>query len=138
MAIRANVTLTDAAGTPVNHVFKPAQSGNDGLIIWRDSNEAIFAGQAVLSVSQRLASRNSKATKVAWKLVTPVLEQTSPSTSTGIQPAPTVAYSPIATIEFVIPDRASLQERKDLLAMIRDLCAEAIVTSQVQDIEMIW
>lgn len=138
MAVRANITLTDAAGTPVNHVFKPLQTGSDGVIGWRDSNQAIYAGQAVLTVSQRLAARNSKATKVVWKLETPVLEQTSPSTATGIQPAPTVAYTPLATIEFVLPDRMSLQERKDLLAQIRDLIDEAIVTSQVQDLEMIW
>jgi hypothetical protein len=66
------------------------------------------------------------------------LEVTSPSTSSGIQPAPTVAYTPIATLEFVMPDRASQQERKDLLAMLRDLIDEAIVTSQVHDLEMIW
>lgn len=138
MAIRANVTLTDAAGTPVAHVFKPQQSGNDGLIVWRDSNQEIYAGQAILSVSQRLASRNSKTTKVSWKLETPVLEVTSPSTTTGIQPAPTVAYKPLATLEFVMPDRASLQERKDLLSMVRDLVDEAIVDSQVEDLEMIW
>jgi hypothetical protein len=138
MAVRANVTLTDAAGTPVNHVFKPTQVGSDGIIGWRDSNQSIYAGQAVLTCSQRLASRNAKATKVAWKLQTPVLEVTSPSTSSGIQPAPTVAYTPIATLEFVMPDRASQQERKDLLAMLRDLIDEAIVTSQVHDLEMIW
>lgn len=138
MAFRANVTLTDAAGTPVNHVFKPTGSQGSETIIWRDSTQTVFAGQFVLTCGQRLADKKTKTTKVTWKLETPILEQTSPSTSTGIQPAPTVAYTPLVKIEFVLPDRMSLQERKDLQAMVRDLTDEAILTSQVQDLEMIY
>jgi hypothetical protein len=139
MAARGNITLTDAAGTPVAHVFKPASGGSNGAQIgWRDSTTSIYAGQAVLTVVQRLADKKTKTTKVTWKLETPVLAQTSPSTSTGIQPAPSVAYTPLATFDFVLPDQMSLQERKDLQAMIRDLIDEAIVTSQVQDLEMIF
>lgn len=137
MSQRGNITLTDAATTPVNRVFYPTQSA-DGLITWRDRTQSVFVGQNRLTVSQRIANKQSKATKVSWKLETPVLEQTSPSTTTGIQPAPTVAYTPLATLEFVLPDRSSQQERKDLLAMIRDLVDEAIVTSQVQDLDLIY
>jgi hypothetical protein len=138
MAARGNITLTDAAGTPVNHVYKPTGSQGSNVIIWRDSTQTVYAGQNVLTVTQRLADKKTKTTKVSWKLETPVLEQTSPSTSTGIQPAPTVAYVPLGTIEVVLPDRMSLQERKDLLAQMRDLIDEAIVSSQVQDLEMIY
>lgn len=138
MAQRANVTLTDAAGTPVNHVYKPAQTLPNGVITWRDGTQAIYAGQNRLSVAQRMADARSKSTKVEWKLETPVLEVTSPSTSSGIQPAPTVAYTLLADLSIVLPDRATLQERKDLLAQMRDLIDEAIVTSQVQDLDLIW
>lgn len=138
MAARGNITLTDAAATPVNRVFKPAVLNGGGVMAWRDSTQAVFAGQAQLTLAQRLADRKTRSTKVVWKLETPVLEQTSPSTSTGIQPAPTVAYTPLATIDFVLPDRMSLQDRKDLLSMLRDLIAEAIVTGQVQDLDMIY
>lgn len=137
MAIRGNITLTDAATTPVNRVYYPQQSV-DGVITWRDRTQAILAGQNRLTVSQRAANKQSKSSKVTWKLETPILEVTSPSTSTGIQPAPTVAYTPLATLEFVMPDRASQQERKDLLAQLRDLIDEAIVTSQVHDLDMIY
>lgn len=137
MAIRGNITLTDAAGTPVNRVYFPTQSG-DGLINWQDRTQAIFVGQNRLTVSQRLANKQTKTNKLSWKLETPILEQTSPSTATGIQPAPTVAYTPLATLEFVLPDRMSLQERKDLLAQMRDLIDEAIVTNQVHDLDLIY
>jgi hypothetical protein len=49
-----------------------------------------------------------------------------------------VAYVPLATAEFVLPDRATVQERKDLLAQFRDLIGEAIVTNMVHDLDLIW
>jgi hypothetical protein len=138
MGIRANITLTDATPvTPVNRVYSPTQSG-DGLIRWQDRTQAVFVGQNRLTVSQRLADKQAKTNKFVFKLETPILEQTSPSTSTGIQPAPTVAYTPVVTAEFVLPDRMTLQERKDLLAQFRDLVAEAIVTNMVHDLDLIW
>jgi len=138
MGIRANITLTDATPvTPVNRVYSPTQSG-DGLIRWQDRTQAIFVGQNRLTVSQRLADKQARTNKLSWKLETPILEQTSPSTSTGIQPAPTVAYTPIATVEFVLPDRMTTQERKDLLAQLRDLLEEAVVTNQVHDLDLVW
>jgi len=137
MGIRANVTLTDAATTPVNRVYYPTQSG-DGLIQWRDRTQAVYVGQNRLTVSQRLADKRTKATKLSWKLETPVLEQTSTSTTTGVPPPPTVAYTPLASIDLVLPDRCSQQERKDLLAQVRDLLGEAIVTSQVHDLDLIY
>lgn len=138
MAVRGNIVLTDAAATPVNHTYYPVQIGSDQLIRWQDRTQAIYIGQNRLTVSQRMATKTSKATKLSWKLETPVLEVTSPSTSTGIQPAPTVAYTLLANVELVLPDRCTLQERKDLLSMLRDLVGEAIVTSQVQDLDLIY
>jgi hypothetical protein len=138
MAQRANITLTDATPvTPVNRVYSPTQS-SDGLIRWQDRTQAIFVGQNRLTISQRLADKQARTNKFVFKLETPILEQTSPSTSTGIQPAPTVAYTPLATVEFVLPDRATVQERKDLLAQLRDLIGEAIVTNMVHDLDLIW
>lgn len=138
MAIRGNITLTDAATTPVNHVYQPVRSNGD-VISWQDRTAtAVLAGQNRLSVQQRLATKQTKATKVTWKLEAPILEQTSPSTTTGIQPAPTVAYTNLASVDLVFSDRSSLQERKDLMAQLRDLLSEAIVTAQANDYDFIY
>lgn len=137
MAIRAPINLTDAAAVPVVHVFDPAET-KDGVLIFVDRLNPVFIGQNRLSTVQRLATRQTKASKMSWKLETPILEQTSPSTSTGIQPAPTVAYTPLFQMDFVLPDRCTLQERKNLLAMARDLIDEAIVTNQVLDFNVIY
>lgn len=138
MAARGNITLTDAESTPINRVYKPSQNRPGDPLSWRDSMQTIYAGQAKLTLVQRMADAKAKTTKVQWRLETPILEQTSPSTSTGIQPAPTVAYIPLVELDFVLPDRATLQDRKNLLSMVRDLIDEAIVTSQVHDLDMIY
>lgn len=138
MAVRGNITLTDAATTPVNRIYYPTQALNSDVLVWRDRTQSIYAGQNRLTLGQRMADARAKTSKVSWKLELPILEQTSPSTGSGIQPAPTVGYTLLGSIEMVLPDRSTQQERKDLLAQLRDLIDEAIVTTQVQDLDFIY
>lgn len=102
------------------------------LYTYHNRAGGIVAGYDSFSVQSRLPSKSSKATVVTFKLVSPILEQTSASTSTGIQPAPTVAFNDIFKMEFVLHERSSQQNRKDLLAMARDLIDEALVTECVE------
>lgn len=132
MAVIANVSLTDAAATPLVRVFNPTKRDGE-LVTYHNRASGIVVGFDALSIQSRAANKTTKATKLTYKLVTPILEQTSPSTSTGIQPAPTVAYNLIGTLEFVLPERSALQDRKDLLAMLRDLIDESIVTAAVEN-----
>jgi hypothetical protein len=67
----------------------------------------------------------------------PVLETLSNSTVSGILPAPMVSYTPRTFIEFVMPERASLQNRKDLRKMAANLLAEAQVTASVEQLTYI-
>lgn len=133
----ASITLTDGATTPVNRVFSPANKINENTYKWINRASGIPIGFDVLTLAQRPGDGKG-ATKLSLKLVTPILEVTSPSTSTGIQPAPTVAYSPLAVLEFVLPDRSTLQDRKNLLAMIRDAVDEAVITALVQDLDFVY
>lgn len=138
MAAQAAVVLTDATSpTPVNRSFAPRGVVN-GLATWQYIAGGILKGYNTLTQFLRSPVRGSDASKLTVKLVIPVLEVTSPSTSTGIQPAPTLAYELLANVEFVIPSRASLQERKDLYAMTKDLLTESIVQKGVEDLEPVW
>jgi hypothetical protein len=132
MAIRGNVTLTDAASTPVNRVYKPQPSKQQGIILYRDYTQDVFAGQNVLTVAQRAASKQARSNKISWKLECPILEQTA---EFGPQ---TLAFANLGTIELVLHERSTVQNRKDLLSQLRDLIDEAIVTSQVQDLDFIY
>ena len=135
MSQKTSIALTDdTPTTPVVRTFYPAKKDDD-LYTWHNRAAGIVVGYDALSIQTRLPSKTSKATVISIKLVTPVLEQTSASTSTGIQPAPTVAYNCIGKLELVLPDRSTAQNRKDLLAMLRDLIDESLVTDNVVSLD---
>jgi hypothetical protein len=131
MAVRGNITLTDAATTPVARVYYP-QKMVDGLISWIDRTQAVLLGQNRLTLSQRVANKQARSNKISWKLECPVLEQTAAYGPYSL------AYTNLAALGLVFHERASLQERKDVLAQVRDLIDEAIVTTQVHDLDFIY
>jgi hypothetical protein len=134
MAQQTAITLTDAAGTPVNRVFNPAKKDESpGSYRWDYRGSGIVVGYDQLTIVTRLPSKQNKNTKVSMRLVCPTLEQTSPSTATGIQPAPTVAYNTVVDLTFILPERSVLQDRKNALAMARDLIDEALTTAVVEN-----
>jgi hypothetical protein len=85
-----------------------------------------------------MPSKASRTFKVVAKLVTPVLEVTSPTTTTGIQPGPTLSFNLLATAEYVLPERSTLQQRKDLNAMFKDYLSDAVITAAVETFEPVW
>lgn len=126
------LTLTDAAGTPVNRSF-PLVSQSPDLSIWKDyatnSGYALGAGTASLSLKENLKGTF----RLTAKLVLPTLESAAGDDSNGFTPAPTVAFECIGSADLVFPARASLQNRKDLKAMFIDLLSDALVTSAVEN-----
>lgn len=135
MAAIAALTLADGAATPVNHTFSPVKVDSNGVAKWHDKSGGIALGYPIVTLSVREPTKGSRAFKVQGKVVLPVLEVTSPSTATGIQPAPTKAYDVMCNVEIVLPERASLQERKDAFAYLKNFLANAVFTSAVNDLE---
>lgn len=134
MAALGNLTLTDAAATPVNHTYYPQPDTNNvGLARWVDRASGIALGFPFVTLWMRRPSPATRSWKVTAKVSMPVLEVTSPSTASGIQPAPTLAYTLIANVDFVLPERSTLQERKDLLAIFKDYMSDAVITAAIQD-----
>lgn len=139
MAQRANITLTDAATTPVNRVYQIAANLAKGILSWIErTSTSVLLGQGRLTLFQRAADKTNPATKYSWKLEMPILAQASGGTSSGYVAEPKVSHTLIATIEFVLPAKSVLQERKDLLAQVRDLVGESIVTNMVHDYDAIF
>lgn len=137
MAQRANIVLTDGATTPVNRTYYPVRQTGD-ILFWQDRTQSILLGQNRLSVYQRAASKTLEATKISWKLETPVLAQASGGTSSGFEAEPKVSHTPIGTIELVLPAKSTEQERKDLLWQLRDLIDETIMTNAVVNYDLIF
>jgi len=120
------LTLTDAAGTPVNRSYFLVQTTPD-LSVWRDyvtnGNISIGAGTATLSLKENSAGTQ----RLAGKLTLPTME-------TGDSfPVPVKAFECLGSFDLVFPARASLQNRKDLKAMFIDLLSDGLVTAATEN-----
>lgn len=142
MAARANVVLSDGQSTPVSHTFSP-NSGDGNVagvstIEYEDRSGGIDVGFPRIAISTRKPDRKNKNRKVTFMVKRPVLENVSNSTVSGIAPAPTVAYDVVFRGEFIIPERSTIDVRKDALAYVKNLLANAVTTSAIQDLESPW
>lgn len=140
MTALAALTLADGQATPVNHTFSPVNKDSAGIARWADRSGGIALGFPTLSFSLKSpGAKGSRNYRAIAKVVLPVLEVTSPSTATGIQPAPTKAYDLSATVEIVMPERSTAAQRADLLAYLKNYLANsAVIPPAVNSFENIW
>lgn len=133
MAAIASLTLTDAAATPVNHTFVPQDCTSD-LATWNETASGISIGMPQFTFSLKLG-QNGQANKISGKLVIPTLETVSGQDASGYVAVPQLAYQCIGKFELTLPARATLQNRKDLRAMIQDALSDAVVTTAITSFE---
>lgn len=115
-----SLTLTDAV--PTNRTYTATQSSPD-LTVWKDvSTNAYASGAGVASLS---CKENSAGTfRVSGKLVLPAMDAVDPTLK---------SFETLGSFELVLPNRASLQRRKDLKAMLADFLGDAVVTAAVEN-----
>jgi hypothetical protein len=135
MAVQAAVklsTILDAgillvktgnATVGVDKTFSPYGfvTNQPGVAKWVDLSGGISVGFPTFTMSVREPTKASRIYKVTVKVDVPTLEQTSPSTATGIQPQPTRAYSCQCVMEFLLPERSTAVERQALLSLVNSL-----------------
>lgn len=137
----ANIVLADAQATPVNHTFVPKGPDKEGVFWFEDQSQANAIGFWKISyqlknppVSQAGQSSATRTYRVVIGLHEPILETVSNNTVSGISPAPTVSYVSRGFVELVMPERASLQNRKDLRKMVYNLMNETQAVSLVESL----
>lgn len=138
MSAFASIILADGAATPVNHTFSPVTIDGAGVAKLADRSTGIPIGFPVVTMSIRSPSKTSRNFKVVAKVVVPTLEVTSPSTATGIQPAPTKAYEHFGELSFILPDRGTEAERANVLAYVKNLIASSVFSDAVKKFETIY
>lgn len=138
MSAIAALSLADGQATPVNHTFSPVNIDASGVAKWADRSGGIALGFPVVSFSLRNPSKTNRNYKITAKVVLPVLEVTSPSTSTGIQPAPTLAYNLTANVELVLPERSTQSQRDDLRAYVTNFLTKSVIISACQSFESVY
>jgi hypothetical protein len=124
---------TTSATVGVDKTFDPEGPLVPGVYRWVD--RAIDAtwnplGVALLypvvTLSVRRPSKASRIYRITAKLYLPTGDVTSPSTATGIQPQPSIAYACQCVMEFMVPERSSAVERARLFSYARSLMATTI------------
>lgn len=145
-----NIVINDAASTPLAHTMSPVRVLVDqnkfskaeyanrapGIAIGFEQLEiGLRAPVAPQNGTSSVATRQYKAV-VGLRL--PILEVTSPNTGTGIQPAPTVAYYMEAQVSFMMPERSTLQNRKDLRKLAVEALSNAATIAVVENLETIY
>jgi hypothetical protein len=130
------VDKTTSATVGVDKTFDPEGFVLPGVARWVDraidatyNPLGVAIGYPAFTMSVRKPSKVSRIYRVTAKLFLPTLEQTSPSTATGIQPAPTLAYACQCVMEFMLPERSTAAERARLFSYVRSLFATTINAS---------
>lgn len=135
-----DIVLADAQATPVDHTFVPVGRDAKNVFWFEDQSQASAIGYWKISVELKRppaaqAGQNSKdrTARVEIGLHEPVLESVSNDTVSGIAPAPTIAYVPRSFLSFVVPERSTLQNRKDLRKMTANLIANSQILAVVEN-----
>lgn len=119
----ANVTVNNFAGTAVTYSVEDVRNG---VAKWNDVSQGTPAGFRPISLEVRRSSdRSNGADKVFVKISRPVVNAT-----TGA-----VDYTCRANLDISIPVRATLAERQELYAMLKNFSAHANCQSAVKDLE---
>lgn len=109
--------------------LSPVGPNAQGVMRWEYRGGGISLGYPAFTMLMRGPTKNSRINKVSAKVVLPVLEQTSASTASGIQPAPTKAYDLTCTMDFLVPERATTIEKSALLSLVLSLLTREIADS---------
>lgn len=139
MAAIADIVINDGQTTPVGHTFAATDVSRDGIARWQErTTNTVPVGYFEATASIRRPGKGASTTKVDLKVVCPTLEVTAGSTGGGYQAAPKLAYNCLAVCSFVMHERSTLQNRKDILAYMRNFLNATAVVNMVQDGTGIW
>lgn len=144
MPALGNVVINDGASTPVARTFVPANKDDNGFQCWFEKTATSAIG--FWKLMERLSfptpggkvSSSDRVYRAVFQVNTPVMEVTAPTTGTGIQPAPTMSYLPSVKIEFVLPERSTVQDRKHLRLLIRNMLDHANAVAAIDNLEPVY
>jgi hypothetical protein len=137
MAAISPIVMNDGQTTPVAHTFAPAKTVADFALL-EDRAAGIYIGYNKLTMSLTRPTGkpgSSRNLKLSMKIETPKLE-TIGTASNGLTPPPLVAYRPVVELLFTLPERCSMQDRKDLAAYVKALVLNANFTAAVEQYEL--
>lgn len=138
----ANIVLADAQATPVNHTFIPLGPDTNGVWWFEDQGAGTSEiGWNRISIELKRPrnpapgqTSKERMSRIKIGIHTPKLE-TLGNNSAGLTPPPTIAYIARTNIEMMVPERGTLQDRKDLRKYSEKILADANITSVVEQLQ---
>lgn len=149
MPANAALILANGEATPVNHTFTPlGQNKETGFWWFEDQSPRVASTSSLgwprIGIRTRRANdagpgddAKTRVNRVELVVAMPYLETVGTSDS-GLTPPPTVAYVERAKVEFLLPARDSIADRKDALAYPKNLLGHATVVDIVQNLTNIY
>lgn len=128
-SILGTMVRTTSATVGQDKTFDPEGINPQGVARWVDRSGGIALLYPAITMQVRAPTKVSRVYKVTAKLVLPTGDITAPTTTTGIQPAPSKAYDCSCVMEFMIPERSSLAERQALFSLAHSLFVSTINAS---------
>lgn len=114
MAALTTIVLNDALGTPVAHNFVPINH-NGKEFLWRDNTAGLTILSAPIISLTVLPSKDKSLERYRERIVLPAVETVTGQNSQGYTAAPKLAYSLTKVSDYILPIRATEQQKKDLL-----------------------
>lgn len=143
MSAVTSIALDDAQATPVTHTFIP-QGPDANRVWWFEDMTGETIGHSRISLSLKRSpnpapgsNAANRVSRVVLGVHVPALETLS-NNSAGLTPPPTVAYIERCNVEFILPDRASLQNRKDLRKYVAGLLGNTQVIDMVEGLISVY
>jgi hypothetical protein len=133
MSIQTNLVIADGAATPVSHTYI-ARGADMRMAKWLETAGGVPIGMPVLTLANNdTTDRKDGSVSIELRLTIPILEVISGSDG-GYTPQPKVAFKLFGKVQLVAPNRASMQNRKDLLALVKSALATTTVSETFVDL----
>lgn len=126
MSAFASLSLLNNAAVAVP--FAPAAIDSQGVATWRSSN-SVYDAKLRVTMSVSYPKNGSEVVRVRQRVTIPIMDTVDTTKKLG------EAY---ASVEFVLPKRATQTQRLDLRAHVKDLVANAVTTAAVDSFESIY
>ena len=131
MSAIGQISINDGASTPVTHVFHPISTFPP---LYRENQSGLaLVGQGVIQV-QTTGDSGSGLNKVRVVLALPALETVSAQNAQGYTAAPKVAYTNKVDATFILPNRGTAQQRKDLRVLMMNALANAQIVDSIDNL----
>lgn len=135
MPANAAIAIQDGAATPVTHTFSPTKIDANGIATFEERVSGVPIGYPTITWSVRAPTKGSSTYKVTGKLTQPkVIDVTDTSGKT----VKSVDYVNLATIDLVVSNKSTKQERKDLRVLAANALNNALLVTSADDLESFW